>query len=54
MVTYQPIKVVLAWPEKSRKLAKWTIELGEHGLKYRPRTTIRGQILEISLLKIRK
>jgi hypothetical protein len=35
----------LAKPEKSGILAKWVVELGEHGLEYRPRTTTKGQIL---------
>jgi hypothetical protein len=26
-------------------LAKWPVELGEHGLEYFPRTAIKGQIL---------
>ena len=26
-------------------MTKWAIELGEHDINYRPRTTIRGQVL---------
>ncbi|GKG18890.1 reverse transcriptase domain-containing protein, partial [Tanacetum coccineum] len=28
-----------------RRLLKWSFELGEHDIQYRPRTSIKGQIL---------
>nr|KAJ0222828.1 hypothetical protein LSAT_V11C200097150 [Lactuca sativa] len=34
------------------RLAKWAIELGEHDISYRPRTSIKGQALADFLLEI--
>jgi hypothetical protein len=45
ILTDQPIKEILAKPKKSGRFAKWVVELGEHGLEYRPRTAIKGQVL---------
>ena len=36
---------VLHKPETSRRLTKWTIELSEFDIRYKPRTAIKGQIL---------
>ncbi|GKF78579.1 hypothetical protein Tco_0234147, partial [Tanacetum coccineum] len=35
----------MAKPEKSGRIAKWAIELGEHEIKFRGRNSIKGQIL---------
>ncbi|GJV88395.1 reverse transcriptase domain-containing protein [Tanacetum coccineum] len=40
-----PIKQVLAKPEKLGRVAKWAIELGEHGIEFKGRNSIKGQIL---------
>ncbi|GJW25611.1 reverse transcriptase domain-containing protein [Tanacetum coccineum] len=32
-------------PEVARRLQKWSIELGEYDIQYRPRTLVKGQIL---------
>ncbi|GJZ55428.1 reverse transcriptase domain-containing protein [Tanacetum coccineum] len=40
-----PIKQVLAKPEKSGRVAKWAIELGEHKIEFKGRNSIKGQIL---------
>jgi hypothetical protein len=45
VLTELPIKDVLARPEKSGRLAKWAIELGEYNIEYKPRTAMKGQIL---------
>ena len=45
VLTNQPIRQVLLKPENSGRLAKWAIELGEHDIKYKPRTAIKGQII---------
>ena len=45
VITDQPIKQVLAQTEKTDRMTKWAIELGEHDISYRPRTAIRGQVL---------
>ncbi|GJT42765.1 reverse transcriptase domain-containing protein [Tanacetum coccineum] len=36
---------VLLKPENSGRIAKWAIEIGEHEILYKPRSTIKGQIL---------
>ncbi|GJY82714.1 reverse transcriptase domain-containing protein [Tanacetum coccineum] len=45
VITYQPIKQMLSNPEVTRRLLKWSFELGEHDIQYRPRTSVKGQIL---------
>ncbi|GJX30299.1 reverse transcriptase domain-containing protein [Tanacetum coccineum] len=41
----QPIKRILSNPEVIERLLKWSFELEEHDIHYRPRTSIKGQIL---------
>ncbi|GKA35752.1 reverse transcriptase domain-containing protein [Tanacetum coccineum] len=41
----QPIQQVLSRPEVEGRLQKWSIELGEYAIHYRPRVSIKGQIL---------
>ncbi|GKB21819.1 reverse transcriptase domain-containing protein [Tanacetum coccineum] len=41
----QPIQQVLSRPEVARRLQKWSIELGEYAIHYRPRVSVKGQIL---------
>ena len=43
--TEYPMKQVLHKPETSRRLMKWAIELSEFDIRYKPKTTIKGQIL---------
>ena len=43
--TEYPMKQVLHKPETSGRLMKWAIELSEFDIRYRPKTTIKGQIL---------
>ncbi|GJY50654.1 reverse transcriptase domain-containing protein [Tanacetum coccineum] len=45
VITDQPIKQILSKPEVARRMQKWSIELGEYDIKYRPRTSVKGQIL---------
>ncbi|GJS21472.1 reverse transcriptase domain-containing protein [Tanacetum coccineum] len=45
VVMDQPIKQVLSRPEVAGRLQKWSIELGEYAIHYRPRVSIKGQIL---------
>ncbi|XP_076926872.1 uncharacterized protein LOC143590206 [Bidens hawaiensis] len=40
-----PLQQVLMKPEVSGRLAKWAIELGDHAIEYKPRTSFKGQIL---------
>ena len=39
------MKQILHKPETSGRLIKWAIELSEFDIRYKPRTTIKGQIL---------
>ena len=43
--TEYPIKQVLHMPETSRRLVKWVIELSEFDIRYKPKTSIKGQVL---------
>ncbi|KAL5575739.1 hypothetical protein UlMin_017438 [Ulmus minor] len=40
-----PLKQILQKPETSGRLAKWSIELGEFDILFKPRTAIKGQAL---------
>ena len=52
VLSSHPIKQILLKPEKSGRLAKWAIELGEHDIEYRPRTSAKGQVLADFLTEI--
>ncbi|GJW80672.1 reverse transcriptase domain-containing protein [Tanacetum coccineum] len=41
----KPIKQILAKPEKSARIARWAIELGEYDIEFRGRNSNKGQIL---------
>ncbi|GJR09262.1 reverse transcriptase domain-containing protein [Tanacetum coccineum] len=45
VVTDQPIKQVLSKLEVAGRLQKQSIELGEYAIHYRPRVSVKGQIL---------
>ncbi|GKC68070.1 reverse transcriptase domain-containing protein, partial [Tanacetum coccineum] len=45
VITDQPIKQMLSNPEVAGRLLKWRFELEEHDIHYRPRTSVKGQIL---------
>nr|GEW24920.1 reverse transcriptase domain-containing protein [Tanacetum cinerariifolium] len=45
VITEQPIKQVMSRPDVTRRLQKWSIMLGEHNITYRPRTSVKEQIL---------
>ncbi|GJR67759.1 reverse transcriptase domain-containing protein [Tanacetum coccineum] len=45
VITNQPIQQVLSRPEVAGRLQKWSIELGENAIHYRPRVLVKGQIL---------
>ncbi|XP_022041215.1 uncharacterized protein LOC110943790 [Helianthus annuus] len=52
VVTDQPIKSVLERPETSGRLAKWSIELGEHKITYVPRKAVKAQVLADFIVEI--
>ncbi|GKB93952.1 reverse transcriptase domain-containing protein, partial [Tanacetum coccineum] len=41
----QPLQQVLSRPEVAGRLQKWSIEVGEYAIHYRPRVSATGQIL---------
>ena len=43
--TEYPMKQVLHKPEVSGRLIKWAIKLSEFDIRYKPKTTIKGQVL---------
>ncbi|GJU74291.1 reverse transcriptase domain-containing protein [Tanacetum coccineum] len=45
VITDQPIKQIMLRPDVAGRLQKWSIMLGEHNITYRPRTSVKGQIL---------
>ncbi|GJU85415.1 reverse transcriptase domain-containing protein [Tanacetum coccineum] len=45
VITDQPIKQIISHPNVAGRLQKWSIMLGEHNNTYRPRTSMKGQIL---------
>ncbi|GJT57517.1 reverse transcriptase domain-containing protein [Tanacetum coccineum] len=45
VITDQPIKNVLSNPKVAGRMQKWSIQLGEFGIHYRPRVSVKGQVL---------
>ncbi|GJW39599.1 reverse transcriptase domain-containing protein [Tanacetum coccineum] len=45
VITNQPIQQILSRPEVAGRLQKWSIELGEYAIHYRPRVSVKGHIL---------
>ncbi|GJV20773.1 reverse transcriptase domain-containing protein [Tanacetum coccineum] len=45
VITDQPIKQVISRLDVAGRLHKWSFMLGEHNITYRPRTSVKGQIL---------
>ncbi|GJY37181.1 reverse transcriptase domain-containing protein [Tanacetum coccineum] len=45
VITDQPIKQVLSKLEIAGRLQIWSIELGEYDIQYKPRISVKGQIL---------
>ena len=39
------MKQVLHKPETSRRLMKWALELSKFDIRYKPKNTIKGQVL---------
>ena len=40
-----PLRATLHNPDTAGRMMKWAVELGEYGLEYQPRTTIKSQVL---------
>ncbi|GJZ34628.1 reverse transcriptase domain-containing protein [Tanacetum coccineum] len=45
VITDQLIKNILSSPEVAGRMQKWSIQLGEFGIHYRPRVSVKGQVL---------
>nr|GEY28255.1 reverse transcriptase domain-containing protein [Tanacetum cinerariifolium] len=45
VITDQPIKQLMSNPKVTGRPLKWSFELGEHDIQYRPRTSVKGKIL---------
>ncbi|GKF40749.1 reverse transcriptase domain-containing protein [Tanacetum coccineum] len=45
VITDQPIKNILSNPEVTGRMQKWSIQLGEFGIHYRPRVSVKGKVL---------
>nr|GEX96971.1 reverse transcriptase domain-containing protein [Tanacetum cinerariifolium] len=45
VITDQPIKQIMSRPDIAGRLQKWSIMLEEHNITYRPRTSVKGQVL---------
>ncbi|GJZ95895.1 reverse transcriptase domain-containing protein [Tanacetum coccineum] len=45
VITDQPIKNILSNPEVAGRMQKWSIQLGEFGIHYRPRVSVKGKVL---------
>ena len=46
VLTKHPMRQILHKPETSGRLIKWTIEPSEFDIRYKPRTAVKGQVLE--------
>ena len=49
--TKYPMKQILHKPETSGRLMKWAIELSEFDIRYKLRTTVKGQILAYFIIE---
>ena len=45
VLTDKPLRRAMSNPETAGRLALWAIELSEFDIQYRPRTTIKGQVI---------
>ncbi|GJT73520.1 reverse transcriptase domain-containing protein [Tanacetum coccineum] len=45
VITDQPIKQIISRLDAAGRLQKWSVMLGEHNITYRPRTSVKAQIL---------
>ncbi|GKA84326.1 reverse transcriptase domain-containing protein, partial [Tanacetum coccineum] len=45
VITDQPLRQIMSNPDTAGRMQKWSILLGEHTITYRPRASVKGQIL---------
>ena len=41
----QPLRITFHKSDPSRRMMKWAIELSEYGIQYKPRLSLKGQVL---------
>ena len=46
VLTEHPLSVIIENSEATGRISKWTSKLRSYGLKYEPRTAIKGQVLD--------
>ena len=52
VLTYQPLRTILHNTNRSRRLTKWAIELGELDITYKNRTPAKSQVLADFLVEL--
>ena len=45
VMTSLPLQNILAKPDASGRLLKWSVELGKFDISFRPKTAIKGQVI---------
>ena len=45
VLTNKPLRRAMSSPEAAGRMALWAIKLSEFDIQYRPRTTIKGQVI---------
>ena len=45
VLTDQPLKVILHWPDTSGRMTKWAIKLSKFDIQYHPRPSMKVQVL---------
>ena len=45
VMTSLPLQNILAKPDASGRLLKWSVELGEFDISFRPKTAVKGQVI---------
>ena len=45
VLTDQPLRKAMSSPEAAGRMALWAIELSEFDVRYRPRTSMKGQVV---------
>ena len=45
VLTDQPLKKAMSSPEAAGRMALWAIELSKFDVRYRPRTSMKGQVV---------
>ncbi|GKB78901.1 reverse transcriptase domain-containing protein, partial [Tanacetum coccineum] len=54
VLTNIPLILLLSKPEKSERVARWAIKLGEHEIEFKPRNAIKAQILTDFLVETKE